>query len=153
MARSGGLDAASFRRETAAGKIAPVYLIHGEEAFLKEEAVASLREAVLGPGGEQSSPWSLTALEGGSTTLSEILDAARTLPMLSSRRLVLVKDAERIRDSEAAPLREYLKNPCPTTCLAFVARGKPDFRKAVFRALQQRGRVVEFPILKGASVP
>jgi DNA polymerase-3 subunit delta len=153
MARSGSVDAASFRKEMAAGRIAPVYLIHGEETFLKEEAVASLREAVLGQGGAEQSPWSLTVLEGGVTTLAEILDEARTLPMLSQRRMVLVKDAERIREPEAEPLKEYLRNPSPSTCLVFTAGSKPDFRKALFRALQELGKAVEFPVLKGASVP
>jgi DNA polymerase III subunit delta len=154
MARGASLDAAAFRRETAAGKIAPVYLLHGEEAFLKEEAVALLRRAVLGEGGAEASPWSLTVLEGGSTRLLEILDAARTIPMLSPRRLVLVKEAEKIRENDAGPLKEYLGDPSPTTCLVFVSgAGKPDFRRAVFRALQERGREVEFPLLKGASVP
>jgi DNA polymerase-3 subunit delta len=157
VARSGALDAASLKKELAAGKIAPVYLFHGEEAFQKEEALASLRGAVLGGEGEaegDSAGWSLTVLEGGSASLAEILDASRTLPMFSLRRLVLVKDAERIKESDADPLKQYLKAPVPTTCLVFAAgTGKPDFRRAVFRALQERAKVAEFPAVKGASLP
>jgi len=153
MARAGARDAASLRRELAAGRTAPVYLLFGEEAFLKEEAAARIRRAALGEGGADASPWSVTALEGGSTTLAEILDAARTLPMLSPRRLVLVKEAEKIREADADPLREYLKDPSSTTCLVFIAgAGRPDFRRAVFRALQEGAAAVEFPVLKGASV-
>ena len=43
MARAGARDAASLRRELATGKTAPVYLLFGEEAFLKEEAAAGTR--------------------------------------------------------------------------------------------------------------
>ncbi len=153
MARAGGRDASSLRRDLAAGRVAPVYLLFGEEAFLKEEAVARIRKATLGEEGAEACPWSVTALDGGSTTLAEVLDAARTLPMLSPRQLVLVKEAEKIREADAAPLREYLKEPSSTTRLVFIAGGgKPDFRKAVFRALQEKAAVVEFPALKGASV-
>jgi DNA polymerase-3 subunit delta len=154
MARPGAGDAASFRKEISAGKTAPVYLLHGEEAFLKQEALALLRRAVLGEAGAEPSPWSLTVLEGGSARLAEILDAARTLPMLAPRRMVLVKEAEKLRESDADSLKEYLGNPSPTTCLVFAAgSGKPDFRKAIFRALQERARTVEFAVLKGASLP
>jgi len=152
MARAGARDAASLRRDLAAGKTAPVYLLHGEEAFLKEEAAARIRKVALGEGGAEALPWSMTVLEGGTATLAEILDAARTLPMLSPRRLVVVKEAEKIREADADPLKEYLKNPSPTTCLVFIAgAGKPDFRRAVFRALQEGAAAVEFPALKGAS--
>jgi len=153
MARAGARDAASLRRELAAGKTAPVYLLFGEEAFLKEEAAAGIRRAMLGEGEAEASPWNVTALEGGSATLAEILDEARTLPMLSPRRLVVVKEAEKIREADVVPLREYLKDPSSTTCLVFIAgSGRPDFRRAVFRALQEGAAAVEFPALKGASV-
>jgi len=154
MARAGVTDAGALKRDLAAGRIAPIYLFHGEETFLKEEAVSALRMAVLGRGGAEQSPWSMTVLEGGATSLAEILDTARTLPMLSERRLVLVKEAEKLRESDAAPLKKYLKDPSPTTCLLFNAgAGKPDFRKAVFRALQERGTVIEFRPLRAASLP
>jgi DNA polymerase III subunit delta len=154
MPRPEALDAVSLRKELSAGRIAPVYLIHGEETFLLEEALASLRKAVLGEGGEDQSEWSLSILDGGSVSLAEILDAARTLPMFSRRRMVLVKDAEKIREPDADPLKEYLKDPTPTTCLVFTAGpGKPDFRRSFFRALQERARVAAFPPVKGASLP
>jgi DNA polymerase-3 subunit delta len=153
MVRQAGRDGASLRRDLSAGKISPVYFLVGEEAFLKEEAAAAIRRSVLGEAESEGTLWSLTVLEGGAATLAEILDAARTLPMLSERRLVLVKSAESMRESEADVLKEYLKDPAPTTCLVFATgSGKPDFRKAVFRALQERACVVEFPALKGPSI-
>jgi DNA polymerase-3 subunit delta len=152
MARQTARDGSSLRRDLSAGNISPVYFLVGEEAFLKEEAAAAIRRSVLGAESE-GTLWSLTVLEGGVATLAEILDAARTLPMLSARRLVLVKSAESMRESEADVLKEYLKDPAPTTCLVFATgSGKPDFRKAAFRALQERACVVEFPALKGASI-
>ena len=142
----------SLRRDLAAGRLAPVYLICGDEPLLKEEAAERIRRAVLGESAAEAS-WNRTVLEGGSASLAEILDTARTLPMLGSRRLVWVKETERIREPDAAPLREYLGSPSPTTCLLFsTGSGKADFRKGIFKALQSSAKVLEYQPLKGAAV-
>ncbi len=147
-----GADAPRERKRKS-GKTRQVYLLYGDEFFLKEEAVAEIREAFLGEVSAGELSWSQTVLEGGTASLAEILDAARTLPMLSPRRVVLVKDAEKIREADADSLRNYLKSPSPTTCLVFITgAGKPDFRKAVFRALKEKGAAVEFRVLKEDSV-
>lgn len=143
-------DPDGLRRDLAAGRLAPTYLICGEEPLLKQEAVERIRRAVLGEGAAEAS-WNQTVMEGDSASLAEILDAARTLPMLADRRLVWVKEAERMREGEAAPLRAYLASPSPTTCLLFsTGTGKPDFRKGIFRALQSSAKVLEYQPLKGA---
>ena len=147
-----GADLATLRRDLAAGTIDPVYLVTGDEAFLKEEAARRIREAVLGSDAEAAS-WNLSVLEGGTCSLADVLDAARSLPMFASRRLVWVRDAERIRESDPEALREYLAAPAHTTCvLLTVGSGKPDFRKAVFKALQKGAKVLEFEPLKGAAL-
>ena len=150
MARAGAADLSFLGRDLAAGKIAPVYLVHGEESFLKGEATERIRRAVLG---EAEGDWNLSRFEGGSSTLLEILDAARSLPMFSSRRLIWVKEAERMREAEVDSLREYLKTPVPTACLLFeTGSGKPDLRKRLFRTLLEGATVVECKSPKGAAV-
>ncbi len=155
MARNARLDASSLRRTLAGRKAepAPVYFLYGEETFQKEEAAGLIRKVVLGEGGAEQSPWNVSLLEGGATTLAEVLDAARTLPMLSERRLVLVRESEKIREQDSGPLRDYLKDPTPTTCLVFhTGAGKIDLRKGVFRALLEHAAAAEFRPLKGAGV-
>ncbi|HEV8376450.1 MAG TPA: DNA polymerase III subunit delta [Candidatus Polarisedimenticolia bacterium] len=143
-------DPENLRRDLAAGRLSPVYLVCGDEPLLKEEAVERIRTAVLGESTAEAS-WNRTVLEGGSASLAEILDAARTVPMFAPRRLVWVRETERLREPEASPLREYLASPSPTTCLLFsTGSGKPDFRKGIFKALQSSAKVLEFQPLKGA---
>jgi len=154
VAGGGGGDSSALKKDLAAGRFAAAYLLYGEETFLKEEAVAALRRVVLGegtPGASQN--WNLTVLEGASAGMAEILDAARTLPMLEPRRMVLVRNSERLRETDAQSLRRYLDEPTLTSCLVFVTgEGKPDFRKAIFRALQEAGAAVEFKAVRGRSV-
>src|SRR5262245_49278138 len=99
----------SLPAELAQGKIAPVYLLYGEATFLKEDAARRIREAVLGSA--EAAAWNSHVLEGGSCSLFEILDAARTLPMFASRRLVWVKDAERLHESDGEDIKAYLEAP------------------------------------------
>lgn len=154
MAKKGAGDLSSLRKELSAGRIASAYLLYGSETFLKEQAAAAIRKAVLGEGEEDSSAWNLAVLEGGSAALVDILDAARTLPMLAPRRLVLVRDAEKLRESDATPLKEYLKDPPPTSCILFVSgTGKPDLRRSIFRTLHEADASLEFEALKGRAVP
>jgi DNA polymerase-3 subunit delta len=137
--------------ELAKGKIAPVYLLYGEETFLKEDAARRIREAVLGTS-DPSGAWNLNILEGGVSSLFEILDAARTLPMFASRRLVWVKDVERLRETEGEALQAYIEAPADQSCLLLTAgSGRPDFRKSIFRILQRSAKVIEFSPLKKAE--
>ena len=139
-----------FLEEIRSGRLAPAYLLHGEDAYQKEEAALAVRRAAL-PDGEGS--FDLVLLEGSSCALSEVVDAARTLPLFTSRRLVWVKEAEAIRDNAVEPLEEYLRSPSPSTCLLFVAgAAKPDFRKALFKTLQKHADVREFRPMKGAML-
>jgi len=145
-ARSEGL--AAFLAEIRKGKLAPAYLLHGEDAWQKEEAALALRGAALSEG---EGAFDLVLLEGGACRLAEVVDAALTLPLFTSRRLVWVKEAEAIRDAVVAPLESYLRSPSPSTCLLFACgAGKPDFRKALFKTLQQHASVWEFTSMKGA---
>ena len=150
MAVSSSGDA--LERELAKGKIAPVYLLFGDETFLKEDAARRIREAVLGSE-DPSGALNLNVLEGGSCSLFEILDAARTLPMFSSRRLVWVKEVERLRDADPEALAAYLEAPTPSSCLLLTAgAGRPDFRKSIFKTLQRSAKVMELRPLKKAEV-
>ncbi|HMC83729.1 MAG TPA: DNA polymerase III subunit delta [Candidatus Polarisedimenticolia bacterium] len=154
MSRSSPADPSVLKKDIAAGRVAPVYLLYGEAGFLKEEAVAALREAVLGNGPAPESAWNLTLLEGPSAGIAEILDSARTLPMLGSRRLVMVKNAEKLREGDSEPLRTYLQRPSPSSCLVFVTgTGKPDFRRSLFRTLQAGAVAIEFKPLREPAVP
>ena len=81
----------------------------------------------------------------------DVVDAARTLPMMVPRRVVLVLHAERLLDpkkeSEAASkdleaLEAYVKAPVDTACLVLVA-GNLDKRRSLTKLLLSKAGVVE----------
>jgi DNA polymerase-3 subunit delta len=80
-----------LRQELGRGELRPAYLVAGEEPLLRDEAVAAIREAVLGDG---PADFNLDRLEGSSVTPDLLLAALRTLPALAARRLVLLREPE-----------------------------------------------------------
>ena len=85
-------------------------------------------------------------LYGGETTGAAVVDAARTLPMMVPRRVVLLVHAERLlnpkKESDATArdlesLAEYVKAPVDTCCLVLVAEAV-DKRRSLTRLLLSR---------------
>jgi DNA polymerase-3 subunit delta len=81
----------ALRAEIAGGRVRPAYLLAGEEALLRDDALAALRGAVLTGG---AADFNFDRLEGDATTPGAVLDAVRTLPVMAERRLVVLREPE-----------------------------------------------------------
>lgn len=134
-----------FQKELAAGSVAPVYLFYGQEKYLIARAVEALKNKLLGPGAEL---FDYQEFEGKEINPENLLSATQTPPVLSIRRLIVVKDVP--LNEEA--LLTSLSPPCSTTCLVLLAGEEIDKRKKLVKAVQQAGRVVEFRILPPAEL-
>jgi len=87
--------------ELAAGRIRPAYLIAGDEPLLRDDAMASLRRAVL----EGAAPdFNLDKLPAASTSPGALRDALRMLPVMARRRLVWLREPEEARAAGRALL-------------------------------------------------
>jgi len=75
--------------ELAAGKLRPAYLLAGSEPLLRDDALAALRRAVLAEGPED---FNSDRLEGDETAPGRLADALHTLPILTPRRLVWLRE-------------------------------------------------------------
>ena len=84
----------AVRKQLASGKADPVYLIVGDD----EAEMSHLANAIAGLVEDELRAFNLERLYASdkSVTPSAIVQAARTLPMLGDRRVVLVLRAERI---------------------------------------------------------
>ena len=132
-----------------AQKFAPVYLLTGEENyyidqvsdfFEKEVVVADFRD------------FDQTVVYGRDTDMTAVVSLAKRFPMMSPVQLVLVKEAQDIRDWE--PLAEYLEHPQPQTLLVFCYRHKKmDKRTKVYKAISAKGIVYEKDKMRDYEVP
>jgi DNA polymerase-3 subunit delta len=125
--------------QARAGRLAPIYVVAGEERVLRDEVVASLRAAALDGGIAAFNEDKFTA---GEVDVDTVVSAARTVPMMSKRRFVLIRGAERWEspESEKSPfdrLAEYAASPVESTCLVVVGSKLDGRRKFVLLARKQ----------------
>lgn len=119
--------------------IAPMYLLYGEEDFFINEAIGLLEMAALGDGGRDFNYDSFHAKE---TTVPHILDVAETLPMMSTRRLVIVRDTDKWNESDWSQFDGYLSHPSDTTVLVLIMKGI-DKRKKTHKRLLDVATAIE----------
>ena len=102
----------------------PVYFLHGEEDFLIERIIAVLREAALGDG---DASFNVDVYYGSEHKAEDITAAANAFPVMAKRRVVIVKEAEKLFSSTA--LASYISGPAPETVLILVAENAGNSRK------------------------
>ncbi len=146
---------ATVRKQIAAGKTDPLYLLLGEDEEEKSRLVTQFAEVVE----EDLRPFNIERLYGDETTLGAVMESARTFPVLAPRRVVTVLRAERLlmpkreslqasRDLEA--FDAFIKAPEPHATVVLAA-GPLDRRRRVVAALLKRATVVEFGGLDDAG--
>jgi DNA polymerase-3 subunit delta len=86
-----GMDSLAFLERPSRGKLQPLYVVHGDEDFLKRQVLAALRGLVLAGDGDE---FGLSRHEGDKATFAAIHDELAAVPFYSSRRLVLVENAD-----------------------------------------------------------
>ncbi|GAC1597631.1 MAG: DNA polymerase III subunit delta [Acidimicrobiales bacterium] len=117
----------------------PAVLVKGDDPTLLADAVREATDAALA--GEDRS-LALEELSGDDLTVEAIVDAARTMPFLTGRRVLVVNDVGRFGSDKLAALLEYLASPEETTSLVFVAGGGQTSQKLV-NAVKKVGEVID----------
>ena len=151
-AKREGIGLHELKRQLATGDLAPLYFVVGEEAPLRDDAVAAIRAAVLGPDDANVGAFNSDVVYGDETEAAEILTLCGNLPMFATRRLVVVKEVGALGAHEAERLLPYLEAPVETTCLVLTG-GKVDGRVKFFQALKQAAVSVDCAPLDAQALP
>jgi DNA polymerase III subunit delta len=91
-------------------KIFPAYLFLGEEDFLKEEEIDRLKSGSLS-GNTRELNRSVFYAGEKNFNIKEMLDALNTLPFLSEKRFVVLKDPDSMTAAAKESVLSYLRNP------------------------------------------
>ena len=145
-----GLTFDAFRRQIKERRVDPLYLFLGEEVYLQERALKLLIETLDEAGRVFNVGVFTIGADSGSgfkTTGAQAIDAANQLPMLSARRIVVVREFDKIKEEEHELVLDYLKHPSPTTTLVFQAVSA-DQRRKITTALMKACTLVAFDELK-----
>ncbi len=130
-----------------AQQFSSLYLLYGEEAYLRRQYKEKLVKALV----RQGDTMNYRAIEGKEFRQEEIVDLAETLPFFADRRVILLENSgvflgkkEGGYPGDLDKLEAYLGEVSPSTCLIFVEPAV-DKRNRLFKQLRQFGRVIEFP--------
>ncbi len=150
MAETKNVTYESIMRDLKEGKYQPVYYLHGDEAYYIDKISDYIAEHALQP---EERDFNQTVLFGSDVSASQIVDAARRYPMMAERQVVIVKEAQNIRQTDA--LEKYMKQPMKSTVLVMCHKnGKIDGRKREYvKAIQQAGVLFESMKLRERDLP
>lgn len=124
----------------------PVYYLFGDDDYLKEGASRDIVDAAVDPSTRDFN----LEIRRASEIDAEALDALlSTPPMLAERRVVVIRDVDKLKKPVRALLDRYLARPAPDTVLVLVAPSgaKPD------KQLADRATTVEYEPLDGVRLP
>lgn len=120
------------------GTFERVYLLYGEEAYLRNFHRNRLCDAVV----DKNDSMNRTLYEGKDIREGEVIDQAETLPFFAERRLIIIRNSGFFK-SGAEALTAYL-GELPTYLTVVFSEDDVDKRSRLFKAVQKNGYVCEF---------
>ena len=111
-----------FQQELAKGLPSPVYLFHSSEAFLLYEAFSAIRELFQGGDACNFNAYDMKSPDED-VPVEQIVDVLNTLPFLSKRKTVVIKNVQKLSKAETKKAEAYLANPSPSTLLVMLHEG------------------------------
>lgn len=107
---------AEFNKKLSKNETSPVYIFTGDQTYLMDRAIEELKKRVL----SGSEDFNFSLFYGDTALANDIINSAKTYPMLSKLRVVVVKNAEKLPGSELKSLESYLSSPSLSTCLVLI---------------------------------
>lgn len=153
MAKQNYLDCDKLCRtlvsEASKGIFRPVYLLMGDEPYYVDMVCDAVMANCIP---EEDRDFNQTVLYGTESNAEQVISCARRYPMMSDRQLVVLKEAQLMKDVDK--LLAYCENPLDSTVLVVAMHGgKLDKRGALYKCFAKQGKVVDSPQLRDYEVP
>ena len=153
-------ELAKLRMQIKGGDIKPLYLFYGEEDYLKELYINRIRNLIPDGGFPEFNHIYLT----GSLPFSEYDDAWEAFPMMSDKKLIVIKNSGIMKSGRAGKdeeshsteenknfWQEKLKHISDDTVVIF-NEASVDKRSVIYKAIAKQGTVVEFKYMNDADL-
>jgi DNA polymerase-3 subunit delta len=127
----------------------PIYIVAGEDDALVDIEIEKITHQFLKP---EQRELGLIKMQGKEAVISDCLDELRTLPFLASRRVVVIKDADKFISENRQFLEDYFEKPSPTGVLVLTV-GKLDSRTNLARKLSCCGKLVSIKTPNRHTLP
>lgn len=132
-----------------AGKYRPVYFLMGEEPFFIDGITDFLAGQILS---ESEKAFNQLILYGRDTDIGNIISSARKFPMIASRQVIIIKEAQNLKNLEG--LEHYLAAPMNSTILAFAYKYKKiDKRTKLAKLLAEKCVLLDSDKIREDKMP
>ena len=136
-------------KELRAKQYRPVYYLMGEEPYYLDLIADYITDNILT---ETEKEFNLTVVYGADVDIATVINAAKRYPMMSEHQVVVVKEAQNIRNMEE--LSYYLQKPLLSTILVICHKhGVLDRRKKLAAEIEKTGVLFESKKVKDAQLP
>lgn len=135
-----------LKKDLSAGTLGRLYVLHGEEVYLRDFYLGRMKEQLVGEG---MTEFNLHAISGKDFTPELLEQTVDALPMMSERTLVLITDYDLSKGSEKdkealTALFAQLPDYCCVVFLYDLIDYKMDARTKLALSIKEHGSVVEF---------
>ena len=150
MAEAKNVTFEGIMADLKAGNYAPVYYLMGKESYYIDKICDFIAEHALQP---EERDFNQTVLFGSDVTAAQVADAARRYPMMAERQVVIVKEAQNLKQTDQ--LEKYFKKPMPQTVLVMCHKnGVIDGRKREYvKTIREAGVLFESKKLSDRDLP
>ncbi|MCD8282549.1 MAG: DNA polymerase III subunit delta [Prevotella sp.] len=149
MAKKQNIGYEEIMRDIRARKFAPVYILMGEEAYFIDSICNALATTVLS---EDEREFNQFVVFGSDVTAAQIADMAREYPMMAEHKVIIVKEAQNIKNTDE--LDKYMDKPSPQTILVYCHKnGNIDGRRKILAKARTAGVVFESVKVSERSLP
>ena len=136
-------------KELRAKQYKPVYYLMGEEPYYIDIIADYITDNVLS---ETEKEFNQTVVYGSDVDIATVINAAKRYPMMAEHQVVIVKEAQTIRNMEE--LSFYLQKPLNSTILVICHKhGVLDRRKKLAAEIEKIGVLFESKKIKDAQLP
>ena len=126
----------------------PIYYLMGEESYYIDKISEYISQTVLT---DEVKEFNLTVMYGADTDIASIINAAKRYPMMSEYQVVIVKEAQNVKDMES--LVYYVQKPLPSTILVICHKhGTLDKRKKLAATIEKVGVLFESKKIKDTQL-
>ncbi|MDE5566860.1 MAG: DNA polymerase III subunit delta [Muribaculaceae bacterium] len=139
----------SLSRQIAAGQLAPVYLLHGEEGYYIDKLVERFENLLT----EEEKEFNLHVLYAPEVEPGAVADLCMQYPMMADRQVVILKEAQAVASAKLNQLHRYVSAPASTTVLVICCRGAQAKGKELLAAVRAKGVNFESKKLSESNAP
>jgi DNA polymerase-3 subunit delta len=127
-------------------QFSPAYLLHGEDEYLKEDALRHLIDAAVDPA---TRDFNLDQRRGAELDAESLASLLAMPPMMAERRVVVIRDVTGLRKDARSVLDKHLRSPAADTLVVLTAPAEAKTDKT----LSQLAVEMDCKPLTGAQLP